>query len=87
MPMVVSSGRGHPVDRSSESVGAPRPEGVDDEVGRHRLAGAVLVLRAHAGDHRPIGRCQHFHDPAALSQCDIGLALDPPSQRALDRWP
>ena len=61
--------------------------GVDDEIRRNRLARAVAVLVAYAGDRPSIWRRQHFQDPAALAQRGVRAAFHPPSHGALDCWP
>jgi len=64
----ISSGSGRPIDCSRASVRVPRPEASTTRSARNRLARAVVVLVAHAGDRLSIWRRQHFLYPAALAQ-------------------
>jgi len=61
--------------------------GVHHEICRNRLAYAVAVLTAHAGDRPSIWRCQHFRDPTALAQRSVCAAFHPPSHGVLDCRP
>jgi hypothetical protein len=47
--MVVSSGGGHPIDRSSESVGAPRPE-----ASTTRSAAIVSLVPSSSAERTPV---------------------------------
>src|SRR5450759_4063378 len=67
--------------QQSESEGAASG-GVDDEIRRNRLARAVAVLVAHAGDRFSIWRRQYFLDPTALAQRGVRAVFHPPSHGA-----
>jgi hypothetical protein len=77
-----SAGRLQQIER--EGAGS---RGVDDEVRRNRLARAIVVLIAHAGNRLSIWRGQQFLDPAMLAQRDVRAAFHPPSHNALDGRP
>lgn len=58
--------------------------GVDDEIGRKRLALAVGVLVPDRGDGRGIGRRHESLDTAALAHLDVGPLLHALPRDALD---
>ena len=87
MPIVVSSGK-RSADRLQQGEsGRAASGGVDDKIRSDRLARALAILAAHAGDRLSIWRRPHFRDPAALAQHDVGEAFHPTPHDALDGGP